>query len=72
MPNPSSGDTPMPNGYVFRWIVQGDRTPEIYGWLEMNHDIIRGTGGFWRTDDPEEAVRRCKVAFPERFEEKAS
>ena len=64
---PQYGEMEMPNGYVFRWILQGDCTPEIYGWVELNHDIIPGTGGFWRTPDPEEAARRCKEAFPDRF-----
>ncbi len=69
---PQSGDIAMINGYVFRWMRQGDRTPEIYGWVERDHTIVSKTGGFWRTADPDEAFRRCKASFPDLFEEKAN
>lgn len=50
------GEIDMAAGHVFRWMIQGERTPEIYGWVEKDHEIVKGSGGWWRTDDPREAV----------------
>lgn len=61
----TSGDIPLNNGHVFRWMIQGDRTPEIYAWVEKDHSIVKGTGGFWRTADPIVACARLKANFPE-------
>lgn len=69
---PTSGEIEIKEKLRFRWMVQGDRTPEIYGWLEYDHSIVDGTGGFYRTPDPTEALKRCKASFPERFEEKTN
>lgn len=50
-------------GTVFRCQTQGDRSPEIYGWLERDFAIVPGSGGWWRTDDPVEARNRCAARF---------
>ena len=69
IPAPTSGEIEIKEKLKFRWMVQGDRTPEIYGRLEYDHSIISGTGGFYRTPDPDIALERCKTAFPDRFQE---
>lgn len=58
-----SGQVDLGNKVVFRWMIQGETTPEIYGWLERDFAIVQGSGGFWRTADPDEALRRVKAAF---------
>lgn len=67
-PLTSSGDIGLGNGLSFRWMLQGGSKPEIYAWLERDHSIVTGTGGFWRTTDPDEALDRCKAAFPAELE----
>lgn len=63
-----SGDIPLAVRHVFRWMLQGDRAPEIYGWVEVDHSIVQ-PGGFWRTPDPEEAARRACAAFDLKMED---
>lgn len=65
MSEKTSGEFECQNGVKFRWIIQGERTPEIYGWLDRDHSILVGTGGFWRTSDPQEAFNRARACFPE-------
>lgn len=67
----TSGVIPLNNGHTFRWMRQGARTPEIYGWVEKDYTVINGTGGFWRTNDPQEAVKRLKQNFPEYRDDQA-
>ncbi len=59
----SSGDIPLNDGHTFRWRIQGDRTPEIYGWIEKDYSLVPATGGWWRTADPDEAARRAAATF---------
>lgn len=66
-PAATSGEERIGDKLVFRWMIQGDRTPEIYGWLERDYSIVPGTGGFWRTANSDEALARCKAAFPGEF-----
>ncbi len=70
MAQKSSGEIELGQGRTFRWMLQGDRIPEIYGWIERNYTIEKGTGGFWRTDDPQEAARRALSNFPAQLIEK--
>lgn len=58
----TTGDIPMSDGTVFRWMLTGTSSPEIYGWQERDHSIVSHSGGWWRTDDPQEAARRCAMA----------
>lgn len=58
-----SGDIAMSGGHMFRWMIQGDRTPEIYGWVEKDHQIVPKSGGFWRTVDPDQAARLAASNF---------
>ena len=46
-------DADLGNGYTFRAMLQGrnDATLEIYGWVEKDYSIVKGSGGFYRTDD---------------------
>ena len=53
----------MTNGMIFRGMVSNGTKPEVYGWLELNHDIVKDSGGYWRTDDMAEAAKRCANAF---------
>lgn len=57
-----SGDIHLADGYVFRWMLQGDRSPEIYGWVERDHSITH-KAGFWRTADVDEACRRACASY---------
>jgi len=47
----------LSDGHVFRWTLQGDRTPEVYGWIEKDWSILPGSGGWWRTTDAQRAAR---------------
>lgn len=58
-----SGETTLSGGNKFRWNIQGERPPEVYGWIEKDHSIVKGSGGFWRTPDPVEATKRAAAAF---------
>lgn len=57
------GEIPMSGDNVFRWMMTGTTTPEVCGWIEKNHTILKGSYGFWRTDDPQEAARRASISF---------
>jgi len=48
--------TPISNGYEFV-SYQSQPTDEVHGWLEKDHQVVKGTGGWWRTTDPAEAAR---------------
>lgn len=56
-------DVTMSDGSVFRMIMTGTTTPEIYGWLEKDHCLISGSAGWWRTTDPQEAAKRAAANF---------
>lgn len=51
------GDIDLGNGRTFRWILTGDKTPEIYGWVEVDYEIVNGTSGWYRTPDAEKAAQ---------------
>lgn len=57
-----SGSVQLAGGYAFRWMLQGTTHPEIYGWVEKDHEIVK-QGGFWRTPDPLAAAQRACDAF---------
>lgn len=61
----TSGEIPMNDGHVFRWMLTGTTVPEICGWVEKDHTMLNQTYGFYRTPDPDEALKRCKASFPE-------
>lgn len=45
----------------FRWMVQGERPAEVLGWFEdSDRLIVKGSYGYWRTNDPAEALRRAR------------
>lgn len=53
------------NGYVFEWMLsgEGDRA-EINGHiLEPKGGILKGSGGWYRTTNPELAAKRAAFAF---------
>lgn len=58
-----SGEIEMTNGFVFKWMMSGTTTPEVYGWIEKNYSILKGSGGYWRTSDPQEACKRAALSF---------
>jgi len=60
----TSGQIDGSDGRVFRWMLQGDSRPEIYGWIERDYKVEPDSGGFWRTDDPQQAAKRAWAAFP--------
>ena len=46
------------------WFVtyQNDAAAEVYGWFETaNGAVIKGSGGWWRTSDPNEATRIAEL-----------
>ena len=61
------GEIDLDDGSLFRWTLEGNRSPEIYGWIEKDHSIVPKTGGWWRTDDPEEACKRACLAFDRKI-----
>lgn len=58
-----SGEVAVQNGFTFKWMMSGTTTPEVYGWLEKEWEILKGSAGFYRTPDPEEAAKRAVVSF---------
>lgn len=58
-------DIDLGKGYTFRSMIEGDRIPEVYGWIEKDYAIVKGTGGFYRTPDPEAASRIARMNVPE-------
>lgn len=56
------GEITLKNGDVFKWQLSGTTTPEIYGWVERNYSIVKGTAGFYRTTDPERAKQHAEIA----------
>ena len=49
-----TGILQLSNNHTFRWIK--DASGEVYGWVDSPDDrIIEGTGGWYRTEDPEVA-----------------
>ena len=46
------------------WFVtyQNDTADEVYGWFETAAGaVIKGSGGWWRTSDPNEATRIAEL-----------
>lgn len=63
--------TILPNGQVFV-TYQALPTDEVYGWREASVDdksIIKGSGGWWRTKDAQQAIllahQMVWFAFPQ-------
>lgn len=57
MSNKYIPDIALTNGHVFRCTISGDKCPEIYGWIEKGHTIVKGTSGWYRTTDANLAAR---------------
>ncbi len=57
-----SGEFKFSDRLRFRWVLEGVTEREVLGWFEDDHVIVKGTYGFWRTSDPEEALRRARTA----------
>lgn len=53
----SSGEIALTDGHVFKWMIQNPDKPEVYGWVEKDWIIVKGSGGWFRTPDPENAAR---------------
>lgn len=54
------GEIQIAEGTTFRYVIDREaRIPEICGWVEQNHDMVKGTYGFYRTDDANAA---CEIA----------
>lgn len=34
---------------------------EVYGWFEKGYRLISGSGGWWRTQDPEKALKTARM-----------
>lgn len=60
-PSGKAGHIPMADGNVFCWMMTGTSIPEVCGWVEKDWVIVKGTYGYWRTPDPEEAVKRAST-----------
>lgn len=58
--SPTSGEFTFSERLCFRWMIQGERSREVLGWFEDDHLIVKGTYGYWRTDDPAEALQRAR------------
>ena len=46
------------------WFVtfQNTETDEVYGWFETaQRALIKGSGGWWRTSDPNDAARKAAI-----------
>jgi hypothetical protein len=46
------------------WFVtyQNHDTDEVYGWFETDKGtVIKGSGGWWRTSDPNDATRKAEL-----------
>lgn len=55
-----SGKTEIRLGanHTFRFLVEGNKTPEVYGWVEDDlGQTIKGHSGFYRTSDPAIAAK---------------
>ena len=57
------GTIELDSGYSFRYMNDGR---EVYGWVERNHDIVPGTSGFYRTNDPERAAKYAALNLDTR------
>lgn len=40
---------------------QDEPTDEVYGWFEKNYSAIKSSGGWWRTEDPEKALKTARI-----------
>jgi hypothetical protein len=57
----TSGEISMNESNTFCWIISGEKTPEIYGWIEdENRRVKKGTAGWYRTIDPQIALSHAK------------
>ena len=53
---------PLPNGNVFCAYVE--ESGEVYGWCEsVDGEIVRGSGGWWRTDSLETAGLAAEFVY---------
>jgi hypothetical protein len=51
------GRIDLSGGRVFHWTIDTNaREPEVYGWVEKDNAIVKGTNGWWRTDNPARAA----------------
>lgn len=66
-PVDDAGELPIGDGHLFRWMIQGERTPELWAWLERDGAIVDGTAGFYRTTDPNQALERMREHVPAAF-----
>lgn len=67
-----SGQFELGERLAFRWTMTGDSKPEVYAWLEDNHQTVEGTAGFYRTTNPNQALESCKASFPNAFTQAAA
>lgn len=51
------GTIDIGSGYTFKWMLEGNKSLEIYGWVEKDHKIIKGTSGFYRTENEKIAAQ---------------
>lgn len=59
-----SGYFPLKDGAQFAWMLEGDLKPEILGWVERSDRMmVKGTYGYWRTDDPQTAFGLACQSF---------
>jgi len=59
----TNSEITLENGFVFKFMIDGNRTPEVYGWIEKDFEILKDSSGWYRTDVPEDAARYAAAAF---------
>jgi hypothetical protein len=54
----TAGTIEYSDGWKFKWLLTGDKTPEIWGSVEApNGALVKNSCGYYRTDKPYVAAR---------------
>jgi hypothetical protein len=57
----TAGQIELGDGWKFKWLLEGDTKPEIWGSIEApNGSLVIKSSGWYRTDDPEAAARHAR------------
>ena len=59
-----NADIKLGKDRVFRSQTSEGTCPEVIGWIEQGHNIVKGTYGFWRTANHQKAANEAARMFP--------
>lgn len=67
----NSGEIALEDDFYFKWTMTGTSVPEVYGWVEKGWSIVKGSTGWWRTAEPQEAAERACANLGYKIKEAA-